>query len=148
MKNIHEDLSSLDLGLPEARDLAQKSASLETDVFAERYALVVVVHMLLLDGTPYTITTIITVTTGRNHTYSVNFAVVFLAFASGLVDPIVCVVVNRDFWRSFKALVGLRRRQLLREAARAFAEAAACGESGLTARHVDQSCPWVGLGPL
>jgi len=49
------------------------------------------------------------------------------------------------FWRSFKALVGLRRRQLLREAARAFAEAAACGESGLTARHVDQSCPWVGL---
>ena len=63
-----------------------------------------VVHMLLLDGTPYTITTIITVTTGRNHTYSVNFAVVFLAFASGLVDPIVCVVVNRDFWRSFKCL--------------------------------------------
>ena len=43
-------------------------------------------------------------------------------------------MVNRDFWRSFKALVGLRRRQLLREAARAFAEAAASGESGLTAR--------------
>jgi len=52
-----------------------------------------------------------------------------LAFASGLVDPIVCVVVNRDFWSSFRALVGLRRRQLLREAAKAFAEAAASGES-------------------
>ena len=36
--------------------------------------------------TPYTITTIITVTTGRNHGYSVNFAVMFLAFASGLVS--------------------------------------------------------------
>ena len=35
--------------------------------------------------TPYTITTIISVTTGQNHNYSVNFAVVFLAFASGLV---------------------------------------------------------------
>jgi len=74
------------------------------------------------------------VTTGRHHGYSVNFAVMFLAFASGLVDPVVCVVVNRDFWRSFKALVGLRRRQLLRQAARAFAEAAASGESGWTAR--------------
>ena len=39
-KNIHDDLSSLDLGLHEARDLAQKSASLQTDVFAQRYALV------------------------------------------------------------------------------------------------------------
>jgi len=44
------------------------------------------------------------------------------------------VVVNRDFWSSFKALVGLRRRQLLREAAKAFAEAAASGEPGWTAR--------------
>ena len=84
--------------------------------------------------TPYTITTIVAVTTGQTHSYSVNFAVVFLAFASGLVDPIVCVVVNRDFWSSFKALVGLRRRQLLREAAKAFAEAAASGETVWTAR--------------
>ena len=53
---------------------------------------------------------------------------------SGLVDPVVCVVVNRDFWSSFKALVGLRRRQLLREAAKAFAEAAASGETVWTAR--------------
>ena len=40
-KNIHDDLSSLDLGIHEARDLAQ---SLETDVFVQRYALVVVHH--------------------------------------------------------------------------------------------------------
>jgi len=39
MKNVHDDLSSLDLGIHEARDLAQ---SLETDVFAQRYAFVVV----------------------------------------------------------------------------------------------------------
>ena len=39
MKNIHDDLTSLDLGIHEAGDLAQKSASLETDVFAQRYAL-------------------------------------------------------------------------------------------------------------
>jgi len=84
--------------------------------------------------TPYTITTIVTVTTGHNHNYAVNFAVIFLAFASGLVDPAVCVVVNRDFWHSFKGLVRLRRRQLLREAAKAFAEAAASGEPTWTAR--------------
>jgi len=59
---------------------------------------------------------------------------VSLVFASGLVDPVVCVVVNRDFWSSFKALVGLRRRQLLREAAKAFAEAAVSGETVWTAR--------------
>ena len=87
------------------------------------------------DGwTPYIITTIFTVTTGENHRYATNFTVIFLAFASGLVDPVVCVVVNRDFWSSFKGLVGLRRRQLLREAAKAFAEAAASGEPAWTAR--------------
>jgi len=62
-----------------------------------------------------------------------------------LANFVILHLLTIFFWRSFKALVGLRRRQLLREAARAFAEAAACGESGLTARHVDQSCPWVGL---
>ena len=41
MKNIHNDLSSLDLGIFDARSGA-KLASLETDVFAQRYALVVV----------------------------------------------------------------------------------------------------------
>ena len=40
MNNIHDDLSSLDLGIYEARDLAQNQP-LETDVFAQRYALVV-----------------------------------------------------------------------------------------------------------
>jgi len=50
MKNILDDLSSLDLGICEARDLARKkSASLETDVFAQH------THsqwcMLLLDWT-------------------------------------------------------------------------------------------------
>ena len=39
MNNIHDDLSSLDLGIHEARDLAQ---NLQTDVFAHPYALVVV----------------------------------------------------------------------------------------------------------
>jgi len=42
MKNIHDDLSSLDLGVYEARDMAQKSASLETDICAQRYALIAV----------------------------------------------------------------------------------------------------------
>ena len=42
MKNIHDDLSSLDLGVYEARDMAQKSASLETDIFAQHYALIAV----------------------------------------------------------------------------------------------------------
>ena len=41
MKNIHDDLPSLDLGIFDARSGA-KLASLETDVFAQRYALVVV----------------------------------------------------------------------------------------------------------
>jgi len=41
MNNIHDDLSLLDLGIYEARDLAQNQP-LETDVFAQRYALVVV----------------------------------------------------------------------------------------------------------
>jgi len=40
MKNVHDDLSSLDLGIHEARDLAQ------TDVFAQSYA-VVVVHAII-----------------------------------------------------------------------------------------------------
>jgi len=35
MKNIHDDLSSLDLGIHEAGDLAQ-NWPLETDVFAQR----------------------------------------------------------------------------------------------------------------
>ena len=35
--------------------------------------------------TPYTITTIVTVTTGENHSYATNFTVIFLAFASGFV---------------------------------------------------------------
>ena len=41
MKNIHDDLSSLDLGIFDARSGA-KLASLETDVFAQRYAVIVV----------------------------------------------------------------------------------------------------------
>jgi len=40
MKNVYDDLSSLDLGIHEARE----SASLETDVFAQRYALAVMVQ--------------------------------------------------------------------------------------------------------
>ena len=40
MKNIHGDLSSLYLGIYEARNLAQ-NRPLETDVFAQRYALLV-----------------------------------------------------------------------------------------------------------
>jgi len=40
MNNIHDDLSLLGLGVHEARDLAQ------TDVFAQRYA-VVVVHAII-----------------------------------------------------------------------------------------------------
>ena len=39
MKNVHDDLTSLDLGIHQARDLAQ---DLDTDVFAQRYALAVV----------------------------------------------------------------------------------------------------------
>jgi len=39
MKNIHDDLSSTDLGIHEARDLARY---LQTDVFAQRYALAAV----------------------------------------------------------------------------------------------------------
>ena len=94
----------------------------------------IIIGGFLACWTPYIITTIFTVTTGENHRYATNFTVIFLAFASGLVDPVVCVVVNRDFWSSFKGLVGLRRRQLLREAAKAFAEAAASGEPAWTAR--------------
>lgn len=100
----------------------------------------IIIGGFLACWTPYTITTIIAVSIGRNPSYAVNFAVVFLAFASGLVDPVVCVVVNRDFCSSFKAFVGLRRRQLLREAAKAFAEAAVSGETVWTAR---QRCMYV-----
>jgi len=45
--------------------------------------------------TPYTITAILTVTTGQHHSYSVNFAVVFLAFASS----------GRRLVSSFRSLV-------------------------------------------
>ena len=48
MNNIHDDLSSLDLGIYEARDLAQNQP-LETDIFAQRYALVVVHAAIGLD---------------------------------------------------------------------------------------------------
>ena len=46
MKNIHDDLSSLDLGIHEA---GTKSASLETDVFAQPYTPVVVHATIGLD---------------------------------------------------------------------------------------------------
>ena len=46
MKNVHDDLSSLDLGIYEARDLAQ-NRPMETDVFSYRYSLIACV--LLLD---------------------------------------------------------------------------------------------------
>ena len=42
MKNIHDDLSSLDPGIHEARDLAQNRPLWTHDVFAQRYTLVVV----------------------------------------------------------------------------------------------------------
>ena len=42
MKSIHDDLSSLDLGIHEARDLAQNRPLWTHDVFAQRYALVAV----------------------------------------------------------------------------------------------------------
>ena len=42
MKNIHYDLSSLDLGICGAKRSGAKLASLETEVFAQCYALVVV----------------------------------------------------------------------------------------------------------
>jgi len=42
MNNIHDDRSSLDLGIHEARDLAQNRPLWETDVFAQCYALVAV----------------------------------------------------------------------------------------------------------
>jgi hypothetical protein len=77
---------------------------------------------------PYTVVTVMTALTGAEPVYDVNFAVNFMAFASGLVDPTVCLLVNRDFWASFRILVGLRRRELLRSAALAFAEAIASNE--------------------
>jgi hypothetical protein len=77
---------------------------------------------------PYTVVAVMTALTGKEPTYDVNFAVNFMAFASGLVDPTVCLLVNRDFWASFRILVGLRRRELLRSAALAFAEAIASNE--------------------
>ena len=43
MNNIHGDLSLLDLGV-HMLEIWRKIASLETDVFAQRYALIVVVH--------------------------------------------------------------------------------------------------------
>ena len=42
MSNVHDDRSSLDLGIHEARDLAQNRPLWETDVFAQCYALVAV----------------------------------------------------------------------------------------------------------
>jgi len=41
MKNIHDDLSLLDLGIYQARDLVQ-NLPVENDVFAQHYTLVVV----------------------------------------------------------------------------------------------------------
>jgi len=50
MKNIHYDLSSLDLGIHEARDLVQNLPLwMESDVFAQRYPLVVVHATIGLD---------------------------------------------------------------------------------------------------
>lgn len=53
--------------------------------------------------------------------YAVNFIVTFLAFSSCLVDPVVCILVNRDFWTAFKTVVGWRRRELVKQAVDAFA---------------------------
>ena len=44
MKNIHDDLSSLDLRIYEAKSSGTKSASLETDVFAQQFHTRIVVH--------------------------------------------------------------------------------------------------------
>jgi len=45
VKSIHDDLSTLDLGIHEARDLAQN----RPDVFAQRYTLVAVHAAIGLD---------------------------------------------------------------------------------------------------
>ena len=50
MKNVHYDLSSLDLGIHEARDLVQNLPLwMESDVFAQRYPLAVVHATIGLD---------------------------------------------------------------------------------------------------
>jgi len=49
MKNINDDLSLLDLGIREARDLVQNRPHLETDVFAQRYTLIVMHAAIGLD---------------------------------------------------------------------------------------------------
>lgn len=71
---------------------------------------------------PYVVNLIVTLVR-REHIagYAVNFVVTFLAFSSCLVDPVVCILVNRDFWSAFKTVIGLRRRELIKQAVDAFA---------------------------
>jgi len=69
------------------------------------------------------------------------FAVTYLAFASSLIDPLVCILVSRDFWSAFKTLVGIRRRQLVREAIEAFSHAAGSGYG--EGHHVGHGLNWL-----
>lgn len=71
---------------------------------------------------PYVILLIVTVVRKEYIAgYAVNFVVTFLAFSSCLVDPVVCILVNRDFWSAFKTVIGWRRRELIKQAVDAFA---------------------------
>jgi hypothetical protein len=85
-----------------------------------------IIGCFMVCWTPFTAVTIATVATGSQPAQSaINFFATFMTFASGLVDPVVCLLVNRDFNASFRRIVGLRRRELLRMAAEAFTEASA-----------------------
>lgn len=74
---------------------------------------------------PYVIILVVTLVRQEYVTgYFINFVVTFLAFSSCFVDPLICIFVNRDFWAGFKAVLGLRRRALVRTAATVFADSA------------------------
>ena len=69
---------------------------------------------------PYIVSQIVVISTNTAVSYASNFVVSYLAFTSSLVNPLVCFVINREFWTGFKVLVGMRRRELIKQAVAAF----------------------------
>ena len=52
--------------------------------------------------------------------YYVEFIVVIFVFLNYILNPLLCVIFNKDFRRGVKKSLGLRRKQLVRQALQAF----------------------------
>ncbi|CAH1774855.1 unnamed protein product [Owenia fusiformis] len=72
-----------------------------------------IIGCFLICWTPYCILIIRSIITGTAPDYDVEFIITFLAFANCFANPIICLVVNREFKKAMKKILMPERPRML-----------------------------------